>query len=97
MHGDEHTVLAPYLADVYRPDLRARAFGLVFSTALIPLMVLLWVARLFVERFSLAFQIYAALTGVTFVYAVLCVPESLSKANRVPFCWQKAATPFAPI
>ncbi|MBP2301365.1 TCR/Tet family MFS transporter [Azospirillum picis] len=88
------TTVFAYMADVTAPDRRARAYGLVgaaFSAGFIagPLL-----GGLLGELSPRApFWAAATLSGMTFLYGLFVLPESLAPENRMGFSWRRA-NPF---
>jgi DHA1 family tetracycline resistance protein-like MFS transporter len=88
------TTVYAYVADVTEPAQRARAYGLVgaaFSGGFVLGPFLGGVLGEISPRAP--FWAAAAMSAVAFVYGLVVLPESLSKANRTPFSWTRA-NPF---
>ncbi|ALG75025.1 MFS transporter [Azospirillum thiophilum] len=88
------TTVFAYMADVTPPERRAQAYGMVgaaFSAGFIagPLL-----GGLLGELSPRApFWAAGALSGLTFLYGVVVLPESLAPVNRMAFSWRRA-NPF---
>jgi DHA1 family tetracycline resistance protein-like MFS transporter len=85
------TALFAYMADITRPEQRARAFGLVGAVASAGFVagpalggVLgAWGTRL-------PFWVAAGLSATAFLYGLFVLPESLPPERRTPFAWRRA-------
>ncbi|HEY0818804.1 MAG TPA: TCR/Tet family MFS transporter [Rhizobacter sp.] len=92
--GSSFTTAFAYMADITPPEQRARVYGLVgaaFSAGFVagPLL------GGFLGEWSprAPFWAAAALGGLTFLYGLFVLPESLAPDKRMPFSW-KRANPF---
>lgn len=88
------TTVYAYMADVTQPEDRARAYGLIgaaFGGGFILGPIIGGVLGELSPRAPFWFA--AALSGVTFVYGMFVLPESLSPEKRMAFSW-KRANPF---
>ena len=88
------TTAFAYMADITPPEQRSRAYGLIgaaFSAGFVAGPVLGGVLGEFSPR--LPFWFAAAMSGVSFVYGWLVLPESLAPEKRMAFSW-KRANPF---
>lgn len=88
------TTVFAYMADVTAPEDRARGFGLVgaaFSAGFVIGPALGGVLGEVSPRFP--FWVAAALCGITFLYGLFILPESLKPENRMAFSWARA-NPF---
>ncbi|MBS3648993.1 TCR/Tet family MFS transporter [Pseudaminobacter sp. 19-2017] len=88
------TTAFAYMADVTPPEGRARAYGLI-GAAFSGGFVLGPVLGGFLGEISprAPFWFAAGLTGITFLYGLFVLPESLPQTNRMIFSW-KRANPF---
>jgi DHA1 family tetracycline resistance protein-like MFS transporter len=88
------TTVYAYMADVTTPEERARAYGLIgaaFSGGFILGPLIGGAVGQLGPRAPFWFA--AGLSGVTFLYGLLILPESLKVENRMAFSW-KRANPF---
>lgn len=88
------TTAFAYMADVTPPEKRARAYGLIgaaFSAGFVAGPLVGGVLGEISPRAP--FWAAAALSGVTFLYGLFVLPESLAPENRMKFSWARA-NPF---
>lgn len=84
-----------YIADVTRPEERARRFGLVGATFSLGFVLGPAVGGLLGEvNLRLPFVAAGLLALLNFLYGVFLLPESLPAERRRPFAW-RGANPFA--
>jgi len=85
------TTIFAYMADVTRPEDRARAYGLI-GAAFSGGFVLGPVLGGFLGEFGprVPFWAAAAMSGVAFLYGLIVLPESLARENRMTFSWRRA-------
>lgn len=80
-----------YMADITPPEGRSRAYGLIgaaFSAGIVAGPFLGGVLGEVSPRTP--FWVAAALSGGSFLYGLLVLPESLPKDRRMPFSWKRA-------
>lgn len=88
------TAVFAYMADITEPDQRARGYGLVgaaFSAGFIAGPLIGGVLGEISPRAP--FWAAAALSGITFLYGLFILPESLPQERRMAFSWTRA-NPF---
>ncbi len=88
------TTAFAYMADITPPEGRARAYGLIgaaFSAGFVAGPFIGGVLGEYGPR--VPFWAAAILSGVTFLYGLLVLPESLAPEKRMAFSW-KRANPF---
>ncbi|HEY0130125.1 MAG TPA: TCR/Tet family MFS transporter, partial [Allosphingosinicella sp.] len=85
------TTTFAYMADITEPAKRSRAYGLIgaaYSAGFVAGPVLGGLLGEFGSR--VPFWAAAALAGLSFVYGLLVIPESLKPELRTPFSWKRA-------
>ncbi len=85
------TTVYAYMADITPPAGRARAYGLIgaaFSAGFVAGPLLGGVLGEVSPRAP--FWVAAALSGLTFLYGLFILPESLPPESRMPFAWKRA-------
>ncbi len=88
------TTTYAYMADITAPEDRARGFGLIGAAFSGGFIIGPAVGGLLAEiSLHAPFWAAAALCGLTFVYGLFVVPESLSADKRMAFSWGRA-NPF---
>ena len=88
------TTVFAYMADITPPEQRARAYGLIgaaFSAGFVAGPLIGGALGELSPRAP--FWAAAALGGLSFLYGLFVLPESLAPENRMPFAW-KRANPF---
>lgn len=80
-----------YMADITSTQQRAKAFGLIGAAFSVGFVIGPVLGGL-VGEISLRAPFWAAalFSGITFLYGLLVLPESLALENRTPFSWRRA-------
>lgn len=92
--GASFSVANAYLADISRPEDRAKSFGKIGAAFGLGFILGPPIGGLLGEiDLQLPFYAAAALSFVNAIYGYFAVPESLSPEHRKPFSWAKA-NPF---
>lgn len=88
------TTTYAYMADITAPEDRARGFGLIGAAFSGGFIIGPAIGGLLAEiSLHAPFWAAAGLCGITFVYGLLVVPESLDPYKRMAFSWRRA-NPF---
>lgn len=88
------TTVYAYMADITTPENRARAYGLIGAAFGGGFVLGPVIGGLLGEISPRApFWFAAVLSGVTFIYGLFVLPESLAPEKRMPFSWRRA-NPF---
>ncbi len=89
-----HTTAGAYIADVTKPEDRAKAYGYMGAAFSFGFIVGPGIGGLLGQiDLRLPFIVGAALAAANVAWGYFMLPESLAKANRAPFRW-KQANPF---
>lgn len=89
-----HTTAGAYIADVTKPEDRAKAFGYMGAAFSFGFIVGPGIGGLLGQiDLRLPFIVGAALAAANVAWGYFMLPESLAKENRAPFRW-KQANPF---
>ncbi|MFY7827093.1 MAG: TCR/Tet family MFS transporter [Flectobacillus sp.] len=89
--GASFTTAGAYIADISKPEERAKNFGMIGAAFGLGFILGPVVGGVLGEiNIKLPFFASAGLTAINWLYGYFILPESLSKENRRPFNWKRS-------